>query len=103
MQTGADEKRVLLSHETSDSIDEISYRDGFGHIGFATTFADFFLVPLHREGSNGNNGNRLDILIILDSSGDVETRYFRQLDIHKNEVGMVIFCQFERLTPFARL
>src|SRR3546814_7411278 len=57
-----------LVKETLDGLQEVGDGDRLGDIGLATALADLLLVPLHREGSDGNDRDRLQIIVFLDRS-----------------------------------
>src|SRR5664280_690310 len=87
--------------EMTDGLDELADRDRFGQIGLAATLADALLVALHGEGGDRHDRDRLEVGIVLEPFGHFEAGYFRQLDIHQNQIGPVFARQIERLDAVA--
>src|SRR5687768_1749390 len=90
---------VPLPDKTPDSFDELADRDRLRQVSFATAFADALFVALHRKSGDGDDGNGVQIGIVLDPARDVEARDLRQLDIHQDQVGTMTPHQVERLDP----
>src|SRR5450755_1153163 len=89
------------SEEMTDGLDELADRDRLGQIGLAATLADALLVALHGKGGDRHDRDRLEIRIVLEPFGHFEAGYFRQLDIHQNQIGPVFARQIERLDAIA--
>src|ERR1700690_2127801 len=87
--------------EMTDGLDELADRDRLGQKGLATTLADALLVALHGEGGDRHDRDRLEIGIVLEPFGHFEAGYFRQLDIHQNQIGPVLAREIERLDAVA--
>src|SRR5271169_5959656 len=96
--------RAVISRapeEVTDGLDELANRDRLGEVGFAATLADALLVALHGEGGDRHHGDRLEVGIVLEPFGHFETGYFRQLDIHQNQIGPVLAREIECLDAVA--
>src|SRR5690606_12072263 len=85
-----------------DRFDKARDRDRFRDIGLAAALADALLVSLHGEGGDGDNRNRMQLVILLQPLGDLEPRNFRKLNVHEDEVGAMVARKFERLKTVAR-
>src|SRR5262245_29328986 len=67
-------RAVMLSpsrvpEEMANGLEELSDRDRLRQIGLAAALADALLVPLHGEGGHCDDGNRLEIRIVLEPLG----------------------------------
>src|SRR5215467_7251643 len=78
-----------------DGLQEIGHRDRLGDIGLAAALANLLLVALHGEGRDGDDGNHLQRVIFLDPFRHLQAGDFRQLDVHENEIGLVLTCQLQ--------
>src|ERR1035441_7711193 len=87
--------------EMTDGLDELADRDRLGQIGLAAALADALLVALHGEGGNRHHRDCLEFGIVLEPFGHFEAGYFRQLDIHQNQIGPVLAREIERLDAVA--
>jgi hypothetical protein len=71
-------------------------------IGFATALTDSLLVTLHRKSGHRDHWNDLELGVFLEPLGHFETRDFRQLNVHQDQIGMVLAGEIERLEAVAR-
>src|SRR5487761_2128330 len=87
--------------EMTDRLDEFADRNRLGQIGLAAALANAFLVALHGEGGDRHDRNCLEFGIVLEPFGHFEAGYFRQLDIHQNQIGPVLAREIQRLDSVA--
>src|SRR5665213_7392 len=87
--------------EMPDGLDELADRNRLRQIGFATALANAFLVALHGKGGDRHDRYRLEFGIVLEPFCHFEAGYFRQLDIHQNEIRPVLACEIKRFDPIA--
>ena len=67
-------------------LEEFRHRDRFGNIIFASAFSNFLLVAFHGKGCDGDNRDRAKFIVFLKPARDIETRDFRQLNVHQDQV-----------------
>ena len=82
--------------------DELGHRDRLRQIGLATGFPDALLVALHRERGHCDNRNGLELTVFLEPLGYFEPGYFRQLNVHQNQVGAALAGEIEGPDAVAR-
>src|SRR5216683_3188729 len=80
-----------------DRLQKIRHRDRLGDVGLATTLADLLLVALHGEGGHRDDRDRLEVVVLLDPLGHFEARYLRQLDIHEDQIRVMLARELQRL------
>ena len=83
-------------------LDEPRHRNRLRDVGLAPALADALLVALHGEGGDGDHRDDMQFAVFLQPFGDVETRHFRQLDVHQDEIGAMRARQVEHFEPVAR-
>src|SRR6185437_2316799 len=86
----------------TDRFDEFADRNRLRQVRLASALADTLLVAFHGEGGDGNDRDRLELGVVLEPLGDFETGDLRQLDIHEDEVGLVLAREVERFDAVAR-
>src|ERR1700690_1927537 len=91
----------LLSDESSDGFNKLADRYRLGQIGFASAFADAFLVTLHRERRDRDDRDRAQFRIILDPPRHFEAGHLRKLDIHQDEIRAKLAHEIKRLETVA--
>src|SRR5712692_826188 len=91
-----------VSQEMTDRLEEFSHRDRLRQVGLAAALADALLVALHGERGDGDHRDRLQVGIVLEPLGHFEAGYFRQLDVHHDQVRAVLAREVERLDAVAR-
>ena len=62
-----------------------------------TVTADLLLVALHGEGGHRDDRDRLEVLVLLDPLGHFQSRDLRQLNIHQNQIGLVLARDAQRV------
>src|SRR5215469_2906935 len=82
--------------EAGHGLEEIGDRDRLRDVSLAAAFADLLFVTLHGEGSHRDHRNGAQLLVFLDPFGHLEAGHLGQLDIHQNQVGMMLARQFQR-------
>src|SRR6185437_9917335 len=87
---------MTSSDEAADGFQEAGHRNGLGDIGLAAALADHFLIAFHGEGGDRDHGNGLEGVVFLEPFGDFKARDFRQLDVHQDQVGMMLARDVER-------
>jgi hypothetical protein len=92
-----------LAQETLDGLEEIGDRNGLGNVGIAAAPPELLLVALHGEGGDGDNGYRLQRVLVLDPFRHFKAGNFRQLDVHKDKVGFVLSSQSQGFHAVVRL
>ena len=70
-----------------NGVEEMHDRDGLGDIGLAAALTDALLVALHGEGGHGDDGDVVQLLVVLQPFGDFQARDFRQLNIIRIRSG----------------
>src|SRR5262249_28253827 len=85
-----------LPNEAAHGIQKAGHRNRLGDIGLASALADDFLVALHGEGGDRDDGNGLQGIIFLEPLGDFQAADFRQLDVHQDQVGMMFARDVQR-------
>src|SRR5579864_9372484 len=95
-RTRADMAQLRLTQESFDGLQEIGDRDRLGDIGLAAAFADLLLIPLHGEGSDGDDRDRAEIVILLDPFRHLEAGDLGQLNVHEDEVRMMLAGELQR-------
>jgi hypothetical protein len=88
--------------KAADGLDELGHRDRLRQIGFATALTDPPLVILHRKGGHRDHRNDLELGVFLEPLGHFETRDFRQLNVHQDQIGTVLAGEIERLEAAVR-
>src|SRR3984957_7165675 len=88
---------MTLPDETANGFQEARHRNGLGDVSLASALADHFFVAFHGESGDRDHGNGLQRLVFLDPFGDFQARDFRQLDVHQDQVGMMLARDVERL------
>jgi hypothetical protein len=91
-----DASDLFLVQETSDGPKEIDHRDRLGDVRLATSLANLLFVTLHNEGRDGDDRDGLEIVIPLDPLRHLKAGNVRQLNVHDDEVRMVLTRQLER-------
>src|SRR6185312_2651358 len=91
-----------ISKKIADRLDELAHRDRLRQISFAAALADALLVALHRERGDGDDRYGLEVGVVLEPLGDFEAGYFGKLDVHQDQVRMVLAREIERLDTVAR-
>src|SRR6185312_10606513 len=91
-----------VAQEMPDGLDELRHRDRFRQVGFAAPLADAFLVALHGERGHRNNRYRFEFGVVLEPLCHFQAGYFRQLNIHDDEIGPVLTREVERLDTVSR-
>src|SRR6516162_4294459 len=76
--------------ETFDSSKKAYYRNRLGDIGLAAAVADLLLVALHRERSHRDDRDHAQIVVLFDPLGHLKTGYFGKLNIHQDQIGMML-------------
>src|SRR5215469_326787 len=82
--------------EAGNSLEEIGDRDRLGDVRLAPAFADLLFVALHREGGHCDHRNGAQLFVFLDPFGDLEAGHLGQLDIHQNQIRMMLARQLQR-------
>src|SRR5688572_15064375 len=95
-RTRADMGCHNLLQEAVDGFQELDDGDRLGDISLATAFANLLLVALHRECRDSNDGNGFEIVVFLDPLGDFQAADFRQLDVHQDQVRLVLTRELQR-------
>ena len=75
------------------------HRDRLGDIGLAAALADALLVALHGKGGDGDDRDRVQVVVLLQPLGHFQAGNLRQLDVHEDQVGPMHARQIERLEP----
>src|SRR6516164_3730412 len=94
-RSGAPEK---LAH----GFEELADGNRLRQIGFAPAFADTLLIAFHRKGGNGDDRDALEGGIFLEPFRHFEAGHFGKLNIHQDQVGMMLARKLKRLDPVAR-
>src|ERR1700712_2883937 len=68
---------TLLPDKPSNGFNKLADRDRLGQIGLAASFADAFLVALHRKRRDRDHRNRAQFRIVLDPARHIETGHLR--------------------------
>src|SRR6185312_8957488 len=96
--------RAVISggpQELPDGLDELAHRDRLRQVGLAAALADALLVAFHGEGGDRHHGDRLQLGVVFQPFRHFEAGYFRQLDVHQDQVGPVLAREIERFDPVA--
>ena len=97
---GSHDERV---QKPIDGLEEAQDRDRFGNIGFAATFPDLVFVALHGKSRHRNDRNVPQVIGFLEPFGHFDPRHLGQLNIHEDEIGLVLARKIEGRQPIARL
>src|SRR6476620_5529719 len=89
------------AQEMADGLDEFSHRNRLGQISLAAPIPDSLLVALHCESGDGYHRNGLKLGIVLEPFRHFQARYFRQLNVHQDQVRLVLAGEIERLNTVA--
>src|ERR1700761_1135847 len=73
-----------------DRLEKFGDGYGFRKISFAAALPDLLLVTLHGKSRYGDNGDRAQLIIVLQPLGDLQTGHFGKLDVHQDEIGHVL-------------
>ena len=90
------------AEKMADRLDELADRDRLRQVGLAAALADALLVALHRKRRHRHDRNGLEVGIVLEPLGDFEPRHLGQLDVHQDQIRVVLACEIERLDAVAR-
>src|SRR5215469_3274524 len=82
--------------EAGHSLKEVGDRDRLRDVSLATAFADLLFIALHGEGGHRYHRNGAQLLVFLDPFGHFEAGHFGKLDIHQNQVRMMLARQLQR-------
>src|SRR5581483_2586389 len=81
--------RLALAEKGLHCLDELRDRDRLGQICLAPALPDALLVALHGKGRDRDDRYRPQVVVLLDPFGYLQPRYFRELDVHEDQVGTV--------------
>src|SRR6202045_3808123 len=87
----------LSGEEALDGPQKARHRDRLRDIGLATPVPHFLLVALHREGGHRDDRDHPQIGVSLDPLRDFQTGYFRQLDVHQDQIRTMLTSKRKRL------
>src|SRR5690348_13757073 len=87
---------VYSIEETGNRLEEIGDRDRLGDVGFASTFADLLLVAFHGESGHRDHRDGAQLFVFFDPFGHLEAGHLGQLDIHQNQIRMMLARQLQR-------
>src|ERR1041384_8382241 len=90
-----------VPQKVADGLDELADRDRLRQVSLAAALADALLVALHRKGSDGDDRNCLQLRIVLEPLRHFEPGNFRQLNVHQDQVRLVLAREIERLDTVA--
>jgi hypothetical protein len=82
-------------------LDELANRDRLRQIRLAAAFADALLIALHRKRRHRHHGYGLQIRVILEPLGDLETGHLGKLDVHDDQIRAVLARKIQRLDTVA--
>src|SRR5688572_13857568 len=82
---------------------KVRHGDGFGYVTLAAALQNSLLVALHGKGRDGDHRDGLEVVIFLEPLGDDEPGNLRELDIHEDQVGVVLTRETQRFHAVARL
>ena len=83
--------------EALDGLQKARHRNRLRDIGLATTVPHLLLVAFHRKRGHRDDRDHPQISVSLDPLRDLQTGYFRQLDVHQNQIRMMLTRQRKRL------
>src|SRR6266550_2304768 len=78
------------AQKAADGFKKAHDGNGLGDIGLAAALPDHLLIALHGKSRNGHHGNRAQGFVFLEPFCDFEARHFGKLNIHEDEIGMML-------------
>src|SRR6201987_3866320 len=87
----------LSGEEALDGTQKARHRDRLRDVGLATTVPHFLLVAFHREGGHRDDRDHPQISVSLDPLRDLQTGYFRQLNVHQDQIRTMLTSKRKRL------
>src|ERR1700683_2433983 len=85
------------TQKTLHGSEKVGDRNGLGDVVLAATLADFFLVALHGERGHRDDRDHFQLVIFLDPLRHFEAGDLRQLNVHQDEIGMILAREPQRL------
>src|ERR1700757_2348160 len=80
----------LSGEEALDGLQKARHRDRLRDVRLAAAVPHFFLIALHREGGHRDDRDHPQISVSLDPLRDLQTGYFRQLDVHEDQIRTML-------------
>src|SRR5215467_8041903 len=90
------------AQEMANGLDEFAHRDRLGEIGLAASLPDSLFVAFHGESSDGHNRDSLKLGVVLEPFGHFKARHFRKLNVHQDQIRLVLARKIKRFDPVAR-
>src|SRR5215469_16944083 len=95
--------RRASAQEAFDGLEEVRHRNRLGDVGLASAFADLLFIALHGKGGDGDDGDRAEVVVLLDPFGHFEAGDLGKLDVHQDEIGMMLPGELQRFHPILGL
>src|SRR5437764_11633594 len=86
-----------IPQKVTDRFDELSDRDRLRQIGLTSALADALFVALHGKGGDRDDRDGAQFVVFLEPLGDLEAGDLGELDIHQDQIGMMLAGEIERL------
>ncbi len=90
LKTRKKPERSFVADIVAHRFQKFHHRDGLRQIGLAASLADLFLIALHRESGDGDDGNRRKFGVVLQPLCDLQAGDLRQLDVHQDQIRPVL-------------
>src|SRR5262249_12760401 len=90
MRAGSRTTLSPSAHELAHLRQELARAEGLGDVAVAAGIARLLLIARARVGGDGDHGYRLELGNGLDAAGRLVAVDHRELDVHEDEVGLVL-------------
>src|ERR1700722_17472769 len=84
------------AHEAGNQVEKVAQHDGLRDIGVAAMVERLLFVARHREGGDRDHRYVAGRLVRLELARRVEPRHVGKLQIHQDEVGVILLGPFDR-------
>src|SRR5215510_11934255 len=78
------------AEEPAHCVQEAGHGNRLGDVGFAAALPDDLFIALHGEGGHRDDRNRAQGVVLFEPFGHLEPRDFRKLDVHQDEVRVML-------------